>query len=575
MTPMRKIVTGFSLVVCFGCSTKHPPKLFEPYYSTRPESHYSAKLVHEIRDLELRSEISRLEKKRLFELYALEKSASRSEERKASLKTKMDEMLPKVSDLDPELRALQEEMNGWRLEERPKEEVFSSDPELKKRYSEILGLWNRDQNEEALQAARKLINLLGENPERFSALRIYYLYFRILMEVGDTESARSSYEKILQINPCATEAVQSALLLSLHHFMAQNMEKSRQLWIDQCEREQTPAAVQRRSYWFARFALSKEQQKQDLNALEGFYDYYFILSRHINNMPIELSPSDPNPRPYLAEPISVSRRVDRLLTSAEDHLHASLRKDASIYLTRASQLLREKDDQNRVGAALYTARLLQAAGNHLEAMKLFNWACGLPNSKNSELLTHPDVLKEMYPRPFQHIVEWNAESWKIDPDFLYALMRQESAFNPAAVSTSDARGLMQLMPFLARHLSKQWRYESYFQSRHLLNAEDNIRLAAFHVRQLRDILPHPALVAAAYNAGITRVTSWWKKFGHHPVDVFIELIPITETRNYVKYVLRNFVMYKALASTDGKAVPSAVFSLDLPPPPPGNFNHKG
>jgi len=154
----------------------------------------------------------------------------------------------------------------------------------------------------------------------------------------------------------------------------------------------------------------------------------------------------------------------------------------------------------------------------------------------------------------------------MDPDFVYAIMRQESAFNPGAVSSADARGIMQMMPFLAKAIASQWDYGPYYNDKMLFYAYESLKLSIFHLQQLKTMAPHLALVAAGYNAGIVRVMSWWRRVYPLPTDVFIEMIPILETRNYVKLVLRNFFQYKTLKS-GGKIDLNHLFAnvpLELP-----------
>ena len=143
-------------------------------------------------------------------------------------------------------------------------------------------------------------------------------------------------------------------------------------------------------------------------------------------------------------------------------------------------------------------------------------------------------------------MEWLAHEWNIDPDFTYAIMRQESAFNPGALSMAHARGLMQLMPALAKTVSRAWGYQAFYNDKMLFIARENLKLASFHLYKLGTVAPNLVLTAAAYNAGLSRTYSWWRKYGSLPLDAFVEYIPIRETRNYVKLVLRNFIYYKAL-----------------------------
>jgi len=180
----------------------------------------------------------------------------------------------------------------------------------------------------------------------------------------------------------------------------------------------------------------------------------------------------------------------------------------------------------------------------------------------------PRLISEfthLYHRPFLSEVEWACRTWGVDPDFVYSIMRQESAFNPGAVSVAGARGLMQLMPVLGKFLVEQWKIPMPQGKGYLFRGKENIRLATYHLRQLNQVAPHPALIAASYNAGIQRVTGWWKRFGHYPLDIFVEFVPIHETRNYIKLVLRNYIYYSAIRN-QGR-VPQSLFSKDLPPSP--------
>ena len=119
------------------------------------------------------------------------------------------------------------------------------------------------------------------------------------------------------------------------------------------------------------------------------------------------------------------------------------------------------------------------------------------------------------------------------------------------------------MPSLARSLSHQWSYQPYYSDRLLFDADENLKLSTFHLSQLRVLAPHVVLMSAAYNAGMSRVSGWWKRFGALPLDVFVEFIPVNETRNYVKLVMRNYIYYKALRS--GGVVDSNLIPFQLPP----------
>ena len=130
--------------------------------------------------------------------------------------------------------------------------------------------------------------------------------------------------------------------------------------------------------------------------------------------------------------------------------------------------------------------------------------------------------------------------------FLYAIARSESAFEPTARSRVGAAGLMQLMPAVAQRL---WaaQHAGTFDPARLDDPELNLNLAAALLQELSvKYGGHPLLVAAAYNAGASRVDAWLKR---RPIDgdaaSFAATIPYQETRRYVRHVLGATVAYEA------------------------------
>lgn len=138
---------------------------------------------------------------------------------------------------------------------------------------------------------------------------------------------------------------------------------------------------------------------------------------------------------------------------------------------------------------------------------------------------------------------------------VYAIARQESAFNPGAISSAGARGLLQLMPATARATAKKAGV-SYSKGRLTSDAAYNATLGAAHLGELLDSFNGSyVLTFAAYNAGSSRSHKWMKLYGDprtNRVDTidWIERIPFTETRNYVQRIMENLVIYRARFERD-------------------------
>ena len=152
---------------------------------------------------------------------------------------------------------------------------------------------------------------------------------------------------------------------------------------------------------------------------------------------------------------------------------------------------------------------------------------------------------------------------KVEKSVVYAIARQESAFNPEAISRAGARGLLQLMPTTARHVAKTLGLP-YSKARLTSDPAYNATLGAAHLGDLVDNFGGSYVMTfAAYNAGASRVAQWVKQHGDPrdpKVDVvdWIELIPFTETRNYVQRIMENLQVYRARMGE-----PALVIEADL------------
>ncbi|MBV1886080.1 MAG: transglycosylase SLT domain-containing protein, partial [Parvibaculaceae bacterium] len=138
---------------------------------------------------------------------------------------------------------------------------------------------------------------------------------------------------------------------------------------------------------------------------------------------------------------------------------------------------------------------------------------------------------------------------RVEEPLVYGLSRQESEFNPQAISHAGARGLMQLMPGTARIVARQINVP-YRKSRLTSDPAYNAMLGSAHLGDLVNQFQGSYIMTiAAYNAGARRVDEWVDKYGDprssavDPID-WVENIPFTETRNYVQRVLENVQVYR-------------------------------
>lgn len=153
-----------------------------------------------------------------------------------------------------------------------------------------------------------------------------------------------------------------------------------------------------------------------------------------------------------------------------------------------------------------------------------------------------------YPNGYLPTIINHADS-QVDPYLVAGIIREESLYNPKALSPVGAIGLMQLMPKTAHRVAKKIGMTSYERD-DLFTGEINIQLGVNYVSQLLKEYDGEAIhVIAAYNAGPNAVKRWEKKNGHRERDEFVELISYKETRRYVKRVLTSYHVYRDLYST--------------------------
>jgi soluble lytic murein transglycosylase len=169
-----------------------------------------------------------------------------------------------------------------------------------------------------------------------------------------------------------------------------------------------------------------------------------------------------------------------------------------------------------------------------------------------------EFWKLAFPLPYREELERFARQNNLDPFLVAALARQESEFNPKAVSVSSARGLTQIMPSTGRELSRHLGIRPYTTAR-LFQPQVNLQLGTYYLRSVADsVAGRWEAALAAYNAGLSRAKDWstWGEF--REAAEFVETVPFTQTREYIQIVLRNADIYRQLyAAPETAAVKSA------------------
>ena len=226
-----------------------------------------------------------------------------------------------------------------------------------------------------------------------------------------------------------------------------------------------------------------------------------------------------------------------------------------------------KDDLDFVNSDIYKASELMLANGTRKNAKLFISSL-IYNSKSPGQLQIIAKLSKDFDRPdlaikaskyaekkniyLYHYAYPSLKNYKIykdvEKELVYAVIKQESAFDSKAISRVGARGMMQIMPATANIVSKQLKL-NYSKKRLTSDVQYNVSLGSYYLYSLIEDYDSYLLALIGYNAGPRRVKRWIKKFGdprkeNVDYDSWIEKIPIKETRLYVKIVLSNLQVYR-------------------------------
>jgi soluble lytic murein transglycosylase len=194
------------------------------------------------------------------------------------------------------------------------------------------------------------------------------------------------------------------------------------------------------------------------------------------------------------------------------------------------------------------ARMYTAAGEYYRALQALKRAINGYFAMDLNALPQP-YWEGLFPRPYWDALRQYSEANGLDPYLVASLIRQESEFNPGAVSRANAYGLMQLLPATGKGTAKQVGLHNY-KTDSLLDPTINIELGTKYFREMVDHFGGQVEYAlAAYNAGSSRVETWRSSGSYRDIEEFVESIPFTETREYVQAIMRNAEVYKRVYKT--------------------------
>jgi soluble lytic murein transglycosylase len=283
-----------------------------------------------------------------------------------------------------------------------------------------------------------------------------------------------------------------------------------------------------------------------------------VLARAVENLkPVTAAEETAGP----AEAARLLRAEQLSAVAWDEAAHAEL-----------DRALEEKPTSPRLN--LFKAQLYRARNDNVQAFNVLRRSFPDYSQMEPEELTREE-WDVFYPLAYWDTITQEARARDLDPYTVAGLIRQESVFEPRAVSSANAYGLMQLLPSTARLTAKHYGVGGDITTETLLNDPRlNIRLGTGYLREQLDKYGRIEYVAAAYNAGPGRVIEWRATLPLQ-IDEWAEAIPFKETRGYVQGVVRNTLQYRRLYDEQGRFRPEVgtrAVRRDITQAPPAQPN---
>lgn len=306
------------------------------------------------------------------------------------------------------------------------------------------------------------------------------------------------------------------------------------------------------SYWLARVDQRLGDQAA---AIAGYtrtvtrfpFSWYALLARaRLAGLGAGVPPfgvEDPAPRgPRLAADVDEALAGDRLIARADQLIAAGLGSEAGDELARSERAFLARHDRGAAFAMLLDR--YRKAGNYFRP-----WMLAVSYS-GSALDGPPEGdarrwWENAYPRAYRDLIEKYQALGDNPEGYLYSIMRKESGFNPHDLSYADAQGLLQMIPPTTLRVARELHIP--YDPGRLYEPAYNIQTGSWYIGHLLQKFKRQIPIGAgSFNCGPRPVMKWLDLNGAREIDEFVELVPYTQTREYMKKVTENFARYQFL-----------------------------
>lgn len=387
-------------------------------------------------------------------------------------------------------------------------------------------LWNMDRNDEAFLLFERITE---KYPRQAQAADAWYAIGRIHQERKEDDEATAAYERLATLFPSSQLAREGRWRQAWMAYRREDFADAGQRFATLARSAGGTAEGESAIYWHAR-TLEKQGQADEAVAsyrtiIQRYPDSYYAL---LAEQRLGLKPS-----PLPGSDIDVSAAAPPMSATVATHYQRSLALRAiglSGFARRELDVVRDGTTRGPAYNRFFLNEYDQVEGHHAA----LRFAQSLARDGGN-------WTRYLYPRAYWSTVSAQARAKRMDPYLVLALMRQESVFDPEALSPAQAYGLMQLLPSTAAKVAGV----EAGTPLPLTDPQFNIETGTSYLRQLLDRYDSNTVQAvAAYNGGEHAVDRWLKRYPGLAEDEFVEHISYRETRNYVKQVLKNYRTYQ-------------------------------
>ncbi|MFO8058263.1 MAG: transglycosylase SLT domain-containing protein [bacterium] len=397
---------------------------------------------------------------------------------------------------------------------------------------------------------KKAINIYKDiwtnHPKCDYVTRALYYAARLKKLARDWQGAEKAYRRLVSDYPWSSLKPESMFQIAWLRYLQKDYGKAF-LYLDRIPAKQNDTTFNARTLYWKSVTLRKTGRKEKAEKAEDEilkkywkspYAFYLVMLQG-------------KKWPYESRNKIIPRKPEKLPVEyyvAIELCRAGLSSEADGQLDKV-------EDKGLIseGLAWELARMYARIGDYYRSQKIAHRKLG------HRLRVPPPGEKKAwrlaYPRAFPQYVETYTEKHRLDPMLVWSLMRAESTYRDEIRSWAGAVGLMQIMPATGRNIAANLG-EKGFKTEWLNDPETSIRYGSYYLRKRMNNfhtkgddpkawLETTAKALGAYNAGAGRIRTWSKRADKLGLDTpaFIEEIPIIETRNYIKRILRFYLVY--------------------------------